>query len=327
MGFGFGYVDFGGGSLIMWVPSIMMLGFLLVQPKHNQMFERPKTPPVSHAPLVSNIGALIMGIGWMGWVLSNPFHIADTNVHWGRTSLSLVLGMAGAAASSQLYGWLVAGAPEMLLAARGFSAGWAVLLVGAPFFPPWLALVLGLLSGIVFPFIHFFIESRSMLRNAAGILALGLTAGPIGVLSVALFADGRWGQNWNRMATIGDTVLSEAINQQTGVGGVFTSGNIDQLKAQVIGLGALGLWGLFWGLGFGLVVRLFSGTEPQEKDADITENSEDTTFEGVGGFVSEELATPAEIDLEEGLVNDLDIKVKDELVNEGNESDNIQDED
>jgi ammonia channel protein AmtB len=327
MGFGFGYVDFGGGSLIMWVPSIMMLGFLLVQPKYNLTFERPKTPPVSHAPLVSNLGALIMGIGWMGWVLSNPFHITGTNVYWGRTSLSLVLGMAGAAASSQLYGWLVAGSPEMLLVARGFSAGWAVLLVGAPFFSPWLAFVIGLLSGFLFPFIHFFIESRSVLRNAAGILALGLTAGPIGALSVALFADGRWGQNWNGMATIGDTILAEAINQQTGVGGVFISGNIDQLKAQVIGLGALGLWGLIWGLGFGVVVRLFSRLGPQDKEVDIVEDSEDTPVQSVVEFVSEELATPAISELVESQVFDSDIVVKDEMEDQGSESDILQDED
>lgn len=259
MGFGYGYVDFGGSSIVLWVPSLMALGILLIQKPGAIQDTLPAAPPTTYAPLISNIGALLMGIGWMGWTLSNPFHMSGANVYWARTALSMVLGMAGAVLTSQLYAWLIVGAPEVLLAARGLASGWAVLLVGAPFLPPWLAFILGLISGLVFPFVHYGIESRSSFRRAAATLAMGLTAGPLGAFSVALFADGRWGQGWNNMGLVADAANTLPL----GVGGVFVTGDAGQIKAQVIGLGVLGLWGLFWGAAFGIIARLVTSYDDQ----------------------------------------------------------------
>ncbi|MDF1514836.1 MAG: hypothetical protein P1S60_13585, partial [Anaerolineae bacterium] len=256
MGFGYGYVDFGGSSIILWVPALVALGILLVQKKHKDQDAMPANPPTSYAPLLANLGAVVMGLGWMGWILSNPFHIAGANLDWGRTALNMLLGMAGAILTSQLYAWLVTGAPEVLLASRGLVAGWAGLIVGAPFLSTWMSLLVGLFAGLVFPFIHFAIDSRARLRGSAGSLALGLTAGPLGALSVGFFADGRWGQAWNTMTTGADTLLEGTDQMPLGVAGLFVTGNAGQLKAQIIGLAALGLWGLIWGVMVGIAVRM-----------------------------------------------------------------------
>ncbi len=268
MGFGYGYVDFGGGSLVLWIPSLMTLGILVVQKSRTTQDDTHASPPVTYGPLASNIGALLMGIGWMGWTLSKPFHIAGANVYWERAALSVVLGMAGAALTSQLYAWLIVGAPEALIAARGLATGWAALLVGAPFLPPWLALIMGLLSGLIFPFVHYAVESRSRLCSAAASLAMGLTAGPIGAISVALFADGRWGQGWNNIGKAADAASADVAQFQLGVAGIFVTKDAAQLKAQIIGLVALGLWGLLWGAAFGLFARFIFPHGPQRIVAD-----------------------------------------------------------
>jgi Amt family ammonium transporter len=288
MGFGFGYVDFGGGSLFLWIPSMMVLGLLLVQKTDKTAVTTPKSPPTTYAPLLSNAGALLMGIGWMGWTLSNPFHIAGANVYWERTALNSLLGMAGAALTSQLYAWLILGTPEVLIAARGFAAGWAILLVGAPFLSPWLSFVLGLFSGLIFPFVHYAIESRSKLQSAAATLAMGITAGPVGVLSIALFADGRWGQGWNNISNVNDAALVDAVQNSLGVSGLFVSRDISQLKAQVIGLAALGLWGLLWGAVFGVFVRLFSTDKPSAQIEDaFTSTSKSDSDSQISELVQE----------------------------------------
>lgn len=278
MGFGYGYVDFGGGSLILWIPSLMVLGILLVQKPGPTQANLPATPPTTYAPLASNFGALLMGIGWMGWTLSNPFHIAGANLYWERTALSVVLGMAGAALTSQLYAWLIVGAPEVLIAARGLTAGWAVVLVGAPFVPPWLSLILGLLSGLIFPFVHYAVESRSRLRSAAAFLTMGSIAGPIGALSVALFADGLWGQGWNNFGIGVDAAFANSAQTQLGVAGLFVTKDAAQLKAQIIGLAALGLWGLLWGAAFGLFARvvLRQGSQSIAEDDPSTSHASGT---------------------------------------------------
>ncbi|MGC9395307.1 MAG: hypothetical protein ACP5J4_10670, partial [Anaerolineae bacterium] len=64
---GHGFVDFGGGALVLWLPGALALGILLFQPRHKP--EDPPVPPPAYFPLLANLGVLLMGIGWIGWTL------------------------------------------------------------------------------------------------------------------------------------------------------------------------------------------------------------------------------------------------------------------
>jgi Amt family ammonium transporter len=111
-------------------------------------------------------------------------------------------------------------------------------LAAAPFVPPWAALVIGLLGGFLFSFVLYLTNVVMRLRDAAATVAFGLVGGLWGLLSVALFADGQAGQGWNGItATSGDG----------GVIGVIFGGGAGQLMAQLVGIVAVGLWGLLWG--------------------------------------------------------------------------------
>lgn len=245
---GHGFVDFGGSALVLWLPGALALGILLFQPR--QAPEEPPAPPPAYFPLLANLGVLLMGIGWIGWTLSAPFHTGSATWDWNRAALSALLGMAGATLTSQLYAWLVTGELESLLAARGLAAGWGAALAAAPFVPPWAALVIGLLGGLLFSFVLYLTNVVIRLRDAAATVALGLVGGLWGLLSVALFADGRAGQGWNGIT---------AITGLGGVRGVFFGGGVGQLTAQLVGIVAVGVWGLLWGLLLGVIAnpRLF----------------------------------------------------------------------
>ncbi|MFN2283147.1 MAG: hypothetical protein ACK2UQ_01905 [Anaerolineae bacterium] len=242
LGLGHGFVDFGGGALVLWLPGALALGILLFQPRHTP--EDPPTPPPAYFPLLANLGVLLMGIGWIGWTLSAPFHTSGATWDWNRAAFSALLGMAGATLTSQLYAWLVTGDLESLLAARGLAAGWGAALAAAPFVPPWAALVIGLLGGLLFSFILYLTNVVLRLRDAAATVALGLVGGLWGLLSVALFADGQAGQGWN------------GISGNGGVIGVFFGGGAGQLTAQLVGIVAVGVWGLLWGGLLGLIANL-----------------------------------------------------------------------
>jgi ammonia channel protein AmtB len=259
-GMAHGFVDFGGSSLVLWLPGTVALGVLLLQTRTKP--EPPLRAPPAHFPLLANVGALILGIGWIGWALSEPFHTYGAMLDWNRTAISALLGMAGAVLTSQLYTWLVTGELEPLMVARGLTAGWSALLAGAPFLAPWAALVAGLLVGILFPLSLYVLETYfrgDQWRNAAATVALGLTGGLWGLLSVALFADGRWGFGWNGIG------VAESL-QPMGVTGVF-SGNIKQITAQLTGLLAIGTWGLICGVVLGLIVRLSSSKKSVKEEA------------------------------------------------------------
>jgi len=237
---GHGFVDFGGSALVLWLPGMMALGILLLQPR-EPVSEPP--PPPAYFPLLANLGALFVGIGWTGWALSTPFHTSGATWYWGRAAVNMLLGMAGATVTSQLYAWLVTGKLETLLAARGLAAGWGAALAAAPFLPPWAALAGGLLTGLIFPFLLYLVEAVLRLRDAAATVALGLVGGVWGLLGVGLFADGRSGQGWNGVAGV------------EGVSGLLFGGGTSQLVAQLIGIVALGAWGLLWGVILGAIAN------------------------------------------------------------------------
>jgi len=241
---GHGFADFGGSALLMWLPGMLALGFLIAQPRSGDP-EPPSAPPPAHFPLLANLGVLFLGIGWCGWTLAGPFHLSGVTWDLGRTAVSALLGMAGATLTAQLYAWLVTGELESLLAARGIAAGWGAALAGAPFLAPWAALVVGLLAGLSFSLLLYMIETHLRLRDASAVVALGVSGGLWGLLSVGLFADGKAGQGLN---AIGASIGSDP---GLGVAGLI-GGNWKQLQAQLVGIVAIGLWGLLWGglLGF-----------------------------------------------------------------------------
>ncbi len=250
---GHGFVDFGGSSLLLWLPAMFVLGVLLLQPRRQK--EENPAPPPAYFPLLANLGALLLGLGWAGWALTAPFHTFGATLDWNRAALSALLGMAGAVLTSQFYAWLVTGDIEPLLAARGLAAGWGATLAGAAFLPPWGALVTGLIAGIAFPLALYLWNEHLRLLDTSAAGALGLAGGGWGVLAVALLADSQWGAGWNGGAA-------------TGVAGLFNGGDGGQLAAQLVGLLALGLWGILWGLLLGGLSRISLGTTSTELETE-----------------------------------------------------------
>lgn len=245
LGLGKGFVDFGGSALMLWLPGLVVLPVLWLQDRRQ---DRPPSAPTNHAPLISNLGALVMGVGWLGWSLSQPFHTSGAMLDWTRIAVNVLVAMAGAVVTSQLYGWLITGRPQTLLAAQGLGAGWGAILACAPFIPTWAALIVGLLAGLLFPLLHYAANVTLRIPDAALPASLALSSGLLGVLGTALLADGRWGQGWNRMG-----ITAEGAVTGAGVMGVFVSGNAQQLSAQLLGLGALAVWGLLWGAVLGIL--------------------------------------------------------------------------
>ncbi|MBN2006140.1 MAG: hypothetical protein JXA21_22480 [Anaerolineae bacterium] len=291
---GHGFVDFGGSALVLWLPGMVTLGILLQQPRREP--ESP-SPPATHHPLMSNLGALILGIGWTGWSLSGPFHTIGVSWDPAQAAVNVVLGMAGAVLTAQLYAWLTTGDIESLLAARGIAAGWGATLAAAPFLQPWAALMIGLLAGLTFSFLLYATEAWLRLRDMAATVAIGLTGGLWGLLSVGIFADGLSGQGWNNIgAATGNGEMGIAVT------GFLVNQNWGQFKAQLVGLLVIGLWGLLWGVLLGFVgnpgwIKAFgkpmSAATPEASAAAVLVNQESTHGVGDGLAVSEDKLTGA----------------------------------
>jgi Amt family ammonium transporter len=129
------------------------------------------------------------------------------------------------------------------MSARGAVAGFVAAAAGAPFMPPWAALLLGAVVGILLPLGVYVVQHRLLLPDATATLAIGITAGLIGLLAVAIFADGLWGQGWNGVGL--DEYQTEFAK---GVTGFLPADKFDtgdgrgQLIAQLAGIGTIGLF-------------------------------------------------------------------------------------
>lgn len=238
---GHGFVDHGGSGVVYLLGGCAALGALLGL-GHRLLPRSPEEPdemPPAHFPLLANLGALLFGLGWLGWSLSTPFHAAGAELNVPRVAVNGLLAGAGSILASQTYCWFTTGHADPLMSARGATAGFIAVAAGAPFVPPWAALVIGAVAGLLLPLGVFLVEQVLRLPDDTATVALGLTAGLWGLLAVALFADGRSGQGWNGVGIAEyRTVLGQGVTGFLPADGFVADGR-GQVIAQLAGLGAI----------------------------------------------------------------------------------------
>lgn len=240
---GHGFVDHGGAGVVYLLGGMSALGALIGMGQRLLPTPpgEPEEMPPAHFPLLANLGALLFGLGWLGWSLSTPFHAAGAKLNLPRIAVNGLLAGAGAILVSQTYCWITAGHADALMSARGAAAGFVAIAAGAPFVPPWAALVTGAMAGLALPLGVYLVERVLRLPDETATVALGITAGLLGLLTVAAFADGRWGQGWNG---IGAEEYHTVIDQ--GVTGFIPASDFigdgpGQLIAQLAGVGSISL--------------------------------------------------------------------------------------
>lgn len=197
-------------------------------------------PPV-HLPLLATLGAVLVMVGSLGWALANPL-VDWSHVPVSLTALNVLLAATGGAAFPLAYTWFVTSHPDPLMAARGLLAG-AIAGCGAgPFIPPWAAILVGIVAGIIVPLAIYILQHRFGWDDRAAILSTSGIGGLLGGIATGFLADGRWGQGWNRIGEA--TYLSEAGQ---GVSGLFAASGLQsdwpgQMQAQIVGLATIALF-------------------------------------------------------------------------------------
>jgi len=258
LGRGHGVVDYAGSGVVYLLAGTATLGGLIARGREAPRTGPAEMPP-AHFPLLANLGALLVVVGWLGWSLGTPFHVAGAQVDPGRVAVNGLLSTAGATLTSLFYCWLALGHGDPLMVARGAVAGTVAISAGAPFLPPWAALAVGAVAGLLLPLGAYGVDRLLRLADATAAVATTALSGLWGLLAIALFADGLSGQGWNG---IGAETYREVAGQ--GVTGFLAAPGMvgdgpGQLIAQAAGIGALALLGLFGGW---LVMRVLGLLSP-----------------------------------------------------------------
>ncbi|MBC7263079.1 MAG: hypothetical protein H5T64_01835 [Chloroflexi bacterium] len=234
---GHGTVDMagaGGIHLLGALLSTMALGLWV--PRRESLLRPARMPPV-HFPLFMILGALCSLIGFMALSLSTPWSLPTLSA--SIIVNNLILAAAGGALASASYAWFVAKQANALMTARGMVAGLVAASGGCGLMPGWVALVLGVIAGLLVPPAVYLVERILRWDDRTASIATHGIPGVIGMLAVGILADGRWGAGWNG---VGVTEYLGVPGQ--GVSGFLTAvgyqpGGPEQFYAQVVGVVAL----------------------------------------------------------------------------------------
>ena len=248
---GHGFVDFAGSGMIHLLGGVAALGGILAFGLRSERTEKPAQMPPVHLPLLAILGSLLLLIGWLGLVLSNPLYMLGKDLSGSQMVVNVVLAASGSILVTMLYAWFTTAEANVLMASRGLAAGLVAISASCPFVPSWTALVIGVVAGLLLPLGIYFIEYLLRLDDPAAAVATHALSGLWGLLAMAIFADGHYGAGWNGVGA--EEYLGIAGQ---GVSGYLVASGLqidlpNQLYAQLIGIAAIAI------VGFALAWVLF----------------------------------------------------------------------
>ena len=227
---GHGFVDVGAIATSFTVAGFVTLAALLALRLRSQA--TPQLPAIL-APARSISGILILTLGWLVWLNTDPIVLATRSIDLTFSVTNIVLGTSAATLLTLLIGWFISGQPNIPFAAAGSIGGLIATTAVAAFVPTWAALLTGAIAGLLVALARLFV-ARSHSSDVFGAFATAGLSGWWGLLAVGLFADGTYGAGWNNVG------VSEYLGVSgQGVTGLSAGANLlsdpGQFTAQLTG--------------------------------------------------------------------------------------------
>ena len=234
-----GFYDFAGSTIVHSVGGwLALIGALVVGPRLGKYGPdgRVNAIPGHNFPIMM-LGVFILWLGWFGF---NPGSTMDlvgsgaTIAHIAvTTNAGAVAGTIGALLTSRL--WF--GKWDASMAGNGCLAGLVAVTAPCAWVTTPVALLIGLLGGILVVCSVVFIDRVLKIDDPVGASSVHLVCGMWGTIAVGLFAD----------------------PQYEGPTGLFYGGGITQLKIQIIGILVYGVWCVVTGFTLFGILRAVMG--------------------------------------------------------------------
>jgi Amt family ammonium transporter len=226
-GLGHGHVDFAGSSVVHMVGGVTALvGAKMLGPRIGKYGPDGKARPIPghNMPMVV-LGTFILAFGWFGF---NPGStLAGTDGHIAIIAVNTMLASASGAFGAYLWLKLRFGTPDVSMLCNGMLAGMVAITAPCAFVTAPVAVFIGLIAGVLVIVSAMFIENTLKIDDPVGAASVHGVNGAWGILSVGLFADGRYGDGWNGVPGT--------------VRGLFY-GDASQLGASILGILVCAIW-------------------------------------------------------------------------------------
>ncbi len=196
-GLGHGHVDFAGSSVVHMVGGVAALaGAMVLGPRLGKFTKdgKPVAIPGHHIPMAI-VGTFILAFGWFGF---NPGStLAGTDLRIGVVATNTMLASAGGALAAMVLMMRKFGKPDPSMMANGMLAGLVAITAPCAFVTAPVAVLIGVIAGVLVVYSVFFVEQKLKVDDPVGAISVHGVNGAWGVLSLGLFADGKYGDGWN----------------------------------------------------------------------------------------------------------------------------------
>jgi Amt family ammonium transporter len=233
MSLGSGYVDFAGSGVVHAAGGVAALaGAIVLGPRIGKFGAdgKPKAIPGHNIPMAIT-GCFILLFGWFGFNAASTF--SATDIQFATVAANTAIAAAVGSVVALYYITFRTGKPDPGMMVNGMLAGLVAITAPCAFVAPWAAALIGAVASVIIIEAVFFLEKKGI-DDPVGAVAVHGVGGIFGVIALGLFANGKYGGNWNGSG-------------KDGVAGLFY-GDAGQLGAQA--LGAVVLCTIIFGISF-----------------------------------------------------------------------------
>ncbi len=226
-GLGHGAVDFAGSGVVHAMGGVIALaGALVIGPRAGKYIDgKPQAIPGHNIPLVI-LGTFILAFGWFGF---NPGStLSGTDLRISSVVVNTMLASVTGALACMSYLMLTGLKPDPSMICNGMLAGLVAITAPCAFVDSWAAALIGAIAGVVVVLSVFFWDKIGV-DDPVGAISVHGVNGLWGVLSLGIFANGKYGAGWNG-------VVREDMVAKYGADGVrgLLYGDSSQIVAQAL---------------------------------------------------------------------------------------------
>jgi len=233
---GHGAVDFAGSGVVHAMGGIIGLAGALALGARTGKYRdgKPQPIPGHHVPMVV-VGTFILAFGWFGF---NPGStLAGTDLRISVVVVNTMLASIAGALAAMLTLYARGAKPDPTMLCNGMLAGLVAITAPCAFVDSWAAVLIGGIAGVIVVLGVIFWENRGVDDPVGAISVHGLN-GLWGVISLGIFANGKYGAGWN--GVVRDDFVAKYGSD--GVRGLLF-GDASQLYMQLLDAAVVAVFG------------------------------------------------------------------------------------
>jgi ammonium transporter, Amt family len=234
---GHGAVDFAGSGVVHSMGGVIALaGAIIIGPRIGKYGAdgKPRAMPGHNIPLAI-LGTFILAFGWFGF---NPGStLSGTDLRMSLVVVNTMLASVTGALATMCYLMMTGKKPDPSMLLNGMLAGLVAITAPCAFVETWAACLIGAIAGVLVVISVNFWDNAGV-DDPVGAISVHGVNGLWGVVSLGIFASGKYGAGWNGV------VRDEMVKQfgSDGVRGILY-GDAGQLWAQVIDAATVTVFG------------------------------------------------------------------------------------